>query len=209
MKCYKPLSAGLGALALAAALSSAQAQPVSVEFVGVNPFPGFPSTGGTGQIVSQTPNGTVITKDFTTLGDVPIIIHTQPVPGTVDSSVVFLHIDERVSNHTGVPWTDFHLGFGPIDNGPVVLVFQNVANPTGEFGTISPSPNNLDLFGSVPDGGTFSLSFDLLIGHNPQSFDLFGIHEHPTVAPDGGATFLLLGIGSGALFLGSRRFRKN
>ena len=170
-------------------LPSVTAQAVlSVESVGVNPFPGFESTGGTGNINAESE---VITKDFTAIGDVPIILHTNPSTGTD-----VIHIDERVINDTGIEWTDFHLTFGSIDANPALSVeFLNVTNPTGEFTTISPSTDLLSLFGTVAAGDTFSLSFDLEANSQAGSFDLFGIHEVPSITTvDEPAVLALTGL---------------
>ncbi len=156
--------------------SSASAE-ITVSEVGVNPFPAFPSTGGTGIIEGQQDGTATLAKTFTALGDVPIILHRNPTIGT-DT----IRINERVRNNTGVTWTDFHFLMQPIDANPLLGVsFQNITNPTGEWTTITPGLNSLTLLGSVPDGGTFSISFDLVVSSSAGSFDLFGIHEFPSI----------------------------
>lgn len=60
-----------------------------------------------------------------------------------------------------------------------------------------PGPGSLSLFGLVPDGGTFSISFDLQLTTPEGAYSLFGIHEYPTV-PEPAAMVLaggaLLGV---------------
>ena len=194
----------LSCVALAAALVCAQAQAINMEVidVGDNPFNGFASTGGTGTIGGSVPGQqATVLKDFTSLGDVPIILHTSP-----SSGVDVLHIDERVTNNSGVDWTDFHLIFGGIDNNPALSVaFDNVLNPTGEFVAMSASTNVLSLFGPVPTGHTFSLSFDLVATSEDGAFDLFGIHEVPSVAEPSALALLGVGLlGAGSLRRKSR-----
>ena len=176
--------------ALAHVCATAYATELTVTYVGDNPFPDFVSTGGTGTIESQTAGqSAVLTKTFTALGDVPIILHSNPSSGT-DT----IHIDERVTNDTGVDWTDFHLIFGEIDNSSLLSIeFLNVANPTGEFTTITSTTNLLSLFGDVPTGTTFSLSFDLQANSDPGAFDLFGIREVPSTV-DEPAALALIGL---------------
>ncbi|MBP7937345.1 MAG: PEP-CTERM sorting domain-containing protein [Phycisphaerae bacterium] len=171
----------------------------SVEYVGANPYFGFPSTGGTGVLAGQQAGTATVEKTFTSLGDIPIIIHSTPSAG-----VDVLHIDERVGNNTGVDWTDFHFLFEPIDANPVLNVaFLNVTNPTGEWTSILPGPNHLTLLGSVPAGSIFSLSFDLVISSEVGSYDLFGIHQYPTVPEP--ATAALLSLPLVGLVLRRRR----
>lgn len=197
MSKYLSITGGLFALALSASAASASLQ---VSEVGVNSFSTFPATGGNGSIVTQDPTHAVLEKNFIALGDVPIILHADPSIG-VDT----LHIDERVTNSTGVAWTDFHLVFGTIDANPLLQVdFLNVTNPTGEFSTITPGLNTLSLVGNVPSGGTFSLSFDLQATSIKDSFDLFGIHETPSV-PEPSSLTLFAGLVCGALPFVARR----
>ncbi len=186
---------GIAACLLAATGSSALGA-YTVEYVGNNPWAnaGFPSTGGTGGF-----NGQTIEKTFTSLGDIPIIVNGGPSNG-VDT----LHIDERVRNNTGVPWTDFHLVVQPIDANPnLVVTFANVNNPTGEWTSTQSNPNILSLFGNVPNGGIFSLSFDLVISSDVGAFNLFGIHQYPTIPEP--STLALLGCAGIATVLRRRR----
>ena len=157
--------------------------------VGSNPF--FPSSGGAGNVASFDPDAqtAVLEKDFDKLGDVPIIIDR-----TASQGVDTIHIDERVRNNTGLDWTDFHLVVELIDaNEGLVVSFLNVANPTGEWTSGASNPGQLDLFGLVPAGGIFSLSFDLQMNDQVGAFALFGIHEVPTVPEP--TTLGLVGIG--------------
>jgi hypothetical protein len=154
----------------------------SVTYVGQNPW--FASPGGTGSL-----SGTTIEKTFTSLGDIPFIVDGGPSTGTD-----ILHIDERVRNSTGVAWTDFHFLMESIDASPALQVsFLNVINPTGEWISIQPTPNALTLLCNVPDGGTFSLSFDLAISSQVGAYNLFAIHEKPTVPEPTTLALLLLG----------------
>src|SRR5262245_8445986 len=81
---------------------------------GVGPDPIFPNTGGT-----ATHTDTSVEKWFTSLGDIPIIIHWESSQSTgvivngapldEPGPVEFLHITETVHNNSGQDWTDFHL----------------------------------------------------------------------------------------------------
>lgn len=162
-------------------LASAAWADIQVTYVGDNPWSnsGFPSTGGTGMIASQQAGVATLEKTFTSLGDVPIIVHQGPTPA---SGMETIHIDERVRNNTGVNWTDFHLDVQLIDASPNLVVdFLNVSNPTGEFNNIMTMPNALWLIGPVPNGSEFSLSFDLKLTAPEGGFNLFGIHETPSI----------------------------
>jgi len=175
-----------------AALIGATAHADGVTSIAVgqnNPF--FPSTGGDGQVASfdQPGQKAVIEKTFDKLGDVPIIIDRGPSSG-VDT----IHIDERVRNDTGVDWTDFHFIFESIDANPgLTISFLNVANPTGEWSSGAPGPNTLSLFGLVPAGDVFSISFDLQMTDQVDAYALFGVHEVPSVPEP--TTVALLGLG--------------
>lgn len=167
--------------------------------VGDNPF--FASSGGTGNVVTFDPNQqvAVLEKTFTTLGDVPIIIDRTSSQG-VDT----FHVDERVRNDTGVDWTDFHFVVELIDaNQDLTIAFLNVANPTGQWTNGASDPNQLSLFGLVPAGDTFSLSFDLQMNDQPGAFALFGVHEFPSVPEP--ATLGLVGVGLAAIGAKGRR----
>src|SRR4030095_13207934 len=100
------LTTAFVALIAAAANAGVVATGVTSITVGDNPF--FPPSGGTGDVASFDPNAqtAVLEKDFTQIGDIPIIIDRGPSQG-VDT----FHIDERVKNDTGVDWTDFHFVF--------------------------------------------------------------------------------------------------
>jgi hypothetical protein len=132
-------------------------------------------------------NGTTVEKTFTSIADLPIIVNGGPSTGTD-----ILHIDERVRNNTGVDWTDFHFMMTPIDANPNLSVsFLNVTNPTGDWTSITPAPDMLTLVGHVPAGGIFSLSFDLAISSDKDAYNLFAIHEVPSVPEP--STLALLG----------------
>jgi hypothetical protein len=168
---------------------------LAVTFVGPNPFSGFPSTGGTGTFGGTNP--VTILKTFTSLGDVPIIIQRHP-PSAVQNgalpAVEALNITERVTNNTGVDWTDFHMLMQPIDANPLLSVqFLGVTNSTGQWTTITPGLNSLNLFGLVKNGDTFSLSFTLQVTTDQFSNDLFGIHEFPTVPSPSASVLAMLG----------------
>jgi hypothetical protein len=193
------LTTAFVALIAAAANAGVVATGVTSITVGDNPF--FPPSGGTGDVASFDPNAqtAVLEKDFTQIGDIPIIIDRGPSQG-VDT----FHIDERVKNDTGVDWTDFHFVFQSIDaNQALNVSFLNVANPTGEWTSSFPEPNQLTLFGLVPAGGIFSLSFDLQMNDQKDAFALFAIHEFPSVPEP--TTLALTGLGLAAICAGRRR----
>ena len=191
----------LAALASAAALFCSSALPYAVTAVGDNPF-GIPNSGtGAFKCLAATPPSCTVSKDFTSVGLMPIIIGPQ---GQASSGVDILHITENVTNSTGVPWTDFHFRLLFIDNNSSLTVqYLNVVNSTGEFSTINPVTDGLDLFGLVPAGGTFNLSFDLQISSQVGSFDLFALLETPTVNASAPGTLALLALGLAGL--GARR----
>jgi hypothetical protein len=187
---------------LAAGAQAGVATGVTSITVGPNNF--IPPTGlGDADVVSFDPSlqKAVLEKTFEHLGDIPIIIDRGPSQG-VDT----FHIDERVRNDTGVDWTDFHLKFDSIDANPLLTVsFLNVDNPTGEWKGIVSDPDELSLFGSVPAGGTFSLSFDLQMTDSPGAFALFGIRETPTIPEP--TTLALMGLGLAGIARAGRRSR--
>jgi hypothetical protein len=191
--------------ALVAALLGLSTSPLRADYyvyqVGENDFIGFPSNGGTGSILGQQDGTATIEKDFTAIGLIPIIIVGGPSTGSET-----IHINERVFNHTGKDWTDFHFLVQPIDaSDELVVEFANVVNPTGEWTMIEVFPGIVSLYGFVPDGGTFSLSFDLVITAPIDTYNLFGIHEFPTVPEPGTTTLALIGCSMVAL----RRWRRS
>jgi hypothetical protein len=180
-------------LALVGSAAPAAASSIEVSYVGQNPW--FDSPGGTGSVEGQDGETATIVKDFTAVADIPIIIDAGPSPlGGVES----IRINERVRNNTGVDWTDFHFVVQGIDANPGLLVeFLNVANPTGEWATIdAATPGVLSLYGSVPDGGIFSIGFDLQITTPEGAYSLFAIHEFPTVPEPA-----MLGLAGGVLLV--------
>jgi PEP-CTERM motif-containing protein len=200
MRPAKLLSTTALVLSLAARAHAGVATGVTDIRVGDNPF--FPPTGlGSADVASFDPQAqkAVLEKDFAHLGDIPIIIDRGPSQG-VDT----FHVDERVRNDTGVDWTDFHLDFDSIDANPLLTVsFLNVDNPTGEWTNIVSDPDHLSLVGSVPAGGTFSLSFDLQMTDSQGAFALFGIHETPSVPEP--TTLALMGVGLAGIASAGRR----
>jgi PEP-CTERM motif-containing protein len=164
---------------------------IEVTYVGNNPFPGFPNTGGTGMISSQQPGTATLEKTFTSLGDIPIIIDGGPLPA---SGMDTIRINERIRNNTGRTWTDFHLGVGLIDASPNLQVdFLNVTNTTGEFTSFMTMPRALWFFGNVPNGDIATIGFDVKVTGGTGAFYLFGIHEFPTVPEP--TTLVLAGCG--------------
>jgi hypothetical protein len=101
-------------LGLAATLASPASALIEVTYVGDNPWSddGFPSTGGTGEVEAQDGQGATIAKRFTALGAIPIIVDAGPSP---QSGVESIRIHERITNDTGVDWSDFHFLVGSID----------------------------------------------------------------------------------------------
>jgi PEP-CTERM motif len=184
-----------------------------VTYVGDNPFSGFPSDGGTGTFSCSPSNeggqNCPVTKNFDALGDVPIIIDV--VPNTDQGLLTgsdLIHFDETITNNTNFDWTDFHLSFFGIDNGPMTIEFQNVfftgwllsISTTNELGLVSASGS------SLASGDSFNLSFDLQINTRPGDYDLFGISEQPSVpsVPEP-ATLALLGVALAGLGVSRRR----
>jgi hypothetical protein len=168
-------------LALWAGSAVASIQDVTV---GPNPFPGFPSPGGTGNgIISGGGFTLTIEKFFTVYGEIPLILDTDRDP--IDATDVY-SVTERISNDTGVDWLDFHLVLDPIDAHPsLMLLFDNFqVNSAPNPLTFQAVPGALSIFGLIPDGSEISISYDLVASSVGGSNDLFGIHEFPSV--DGG-----------------------
>ena len=187
--------------AISVSLISVSASAITVGSVGDNPF-SVPSDGGTGSFTCDTGTCTV-NKEFTALGDIPIVITPANVPS---SGTDTLHFEESITNNTGIDWTDFHLGFIPIDNNPgLTLSFENVINATNQFTSFSAGTNELSMFGSVPNGDVFSLAYDLVMTSSPGSFDLFAVSELPTVTtvPEP-TTLALLALGFAGLVTARR-----
>lgn len=181
----RPCMCALAACVIGLGISPLRAD-YSITYVGDNPYIGFPSNGGTGAIVDQQGGTATIEKDFTSLGLIPIIVDGQG-SGTI-------RVTERVFNHSGTDWTDFHFLVQPLDASDELFVqFANVQNPTGEWSVIEVNPGIVSLYGSVPDGGTFTLVFDLVITAPVDTFNLFGIHEFPTIPEPATTTLALIG----------------
>jgi PEP-CTERM motif len=193
----------LAVVVLAGLISSAARADMTVIAVGDNGHIGFENTGGSGSMEGQGNGQVTILKTFTKLGDIPIIVSGGPLP--VANGMDTLHVSERVTNNTGVPWTDFHYLAGLIDAASSLQIdFLNFANPTGEFTSSTPSFRALTLLGNVPDGHTFSVSFDLKVTGQPNSFYEYGIHETPSV-PEPATISLAAGSLLGLMFLARRR----
>lgn len=189
--------------ALAGALASSGAQALTIESVGENPFSNVPFTGGTGNFRCESAGNCSISKDFTSIGSIPIVI--GPIDGIPSSGIDILSISENITNDTGLDWADFHLAFIPIDNGPMTIDFQNVTN-SGEFTSFTATSDALSLFGSVPNGDVFSLSFDLKITGDQGAYNLFAVSEEPSVPsiPEP-ATIALIGVALAGLGCSRRR----
>lgn len=194
------------AAAFGVSLFAFGASASTITYVGANPF-GIPTAGtGTFNCAATNPSCTV-TKDFTSIGVIPIVIDADPSAPNPGET---LTISETVTNSTGIDWTDFHFQLLFIDNnGNLTISFSNILNPTGEWTTITPSLNALDLFGLVPAGDSFSLTFDLFFSSAPETgaFNLFAVLEYPTIATPEPATAILFALGLLGLGISRRKFR--
>ena len=203
---------GVAVICAAALGSSAHAGVLPgnyyVSDVGANSF-GIPSPGGTGSASCPTIASCDVTKNFATVGGIPMIIDV--VPGTqIDSleALDFVHINETITNDTGVGWTNFEFGLVPIDaNSQLSIQFASVQIPN-IFNSSFYTQDSLALFGLIPDGTTFDLSFDLMIYSDPSAYNLFAVTETPSVPtiPEP-ATITLFGLGLAGLGFSRRRKR--
>ncbi len=176
-----------------------------------------PSTGGT------NPNQVSIKKKFTSVGYMDIVF-------TVDASdgVTEYYFTERVTNATGIPWTDYHIELGYYDNGEFYplgnfdfLDFDTGSNnqqPPGETDTGANPPAFSEAFsdlthlaneilwegGSVPDQGVVTFSFSIDV---PDGITSFVLRQRPSVVPEP-ASMLLLGTGLAGVAGVMRRRRK-
>jgi len=190
-------------------MSSAVATTM-ITHVGDNPYSKFPATGGTGTFTnSNVASQAVVIKDFSSLGDIPIILSTSlSIDGNGTSSLL---INERITNHTGIDWTDFHLVFGVIDAGaPFTFAFQNVTNSTGDFSSIVTNPNLVTFSGgTIPNGTTFSIGFNAFVTDTPGLNNLlYGIHEFPSVPEPSSVALLAMGSFGLTGYALRRRFGK-
>jgi PEP-CTERM motif len=202
------LSAVAGAFgALIATDAAAVIYPNNYEvtFVGTNDY-SVPSPGGSGNWTCEAVGACSITKDFTALGSIPVVIDV--IPNTSQdllTSPDLLHLDETIMNDTGSDWTNFEFGFIGIDNGAMTVDFQNVVFDSFTQSTAATDALSLT-GGGVSNGDSFSVSFDLLLNTRPGDYNLFAISEQPSVPsiPEPG-TIALLGIGLAGLGVGRRR----
>lgn len=195
-------SISTGALAIAT-------NPLNYEvtYVGDNPY-SVSATGGTGTFSCQIGSCNV-TKDFTAVGSIPVIVD---VMSEIQSSQLttpdLLHLNETITNDTGVDWTNFEFGLASIDASNLLgIQFQNVVIPN-IFNSSSYGQNSLALFGPIPDGTKFDMSYDLIISSQDFAYNLFAVTETPSVPtiPEP-ATLALFGIGLAAVGFSRRRHR--